>query len=281
MPLRRASGRSSDGIQSHGVADGPHHLHERGVVFRGIGWIALAEGDLVKARQFLEEALGLVRRFGHNYHLSLMLGDFAILLQLEGDLDGAESYVEEAISLAREVSAERTLAYLLGQRGDLARHRGHYDFAREDLRDALTALHPQAAMGWTIEQLERFAALFLSEGNAEAAGRLLVAVETLLEAPTSTMNAPLPQYHKAAVPRLEAALGKDGRERVRAEGTAMCFDDALACALSIAGRSKRSNRFRLRARRVDRYEPRLIAFDVEIDTSSTGTRGQTCARSGS
>jgi len=107
-----------------------------------LGDIALLQGDLASARDYLEGVLRLVRapstsewmRWRYSIHLFASLGELALA---RGDFEGALRHADECLERATRTRSRKYLVKGWRLRGELALARRHWDDAERALRQAL------------------------------------------------------------------------------------------------------------------------------------------------
>jgi predicted ATPase/DNA-binding SARP family transcriptional activator len=95
------------------------------------------QGDSARARELLEEALGLFRELGDADQTARCIGLLGNVAVGEGDLDAAEKAFEEAAAIARETGNEFRLASNLSNLGTIASFRDDAPTALRFQREAV------------------------------------------------------------------------------------------------------------------------------------------------
>lgn len=161
--------------------------------------VALAQLRISDAREHATEALNLGRDTDTVAAMELALTTQAMLARVDGDAHAAEDLLHEALDLACQV--------------------GHRPFAC-DILDALGG-----AVG--------------DQGRFDEAARVLAASQVQRDAMGYQRYPMLESVHEASGAAVRRALGDDAFEKVRSEGAALSFDDAVAYARRGRGERKR------------------------------------------
>jgi tetratricopeptide (TPR) repeat protein len=142
-----------------------------------LGDIALLEGDLALARDYLEGVLRLVRdpstsewmRWRYSMHLFASLGELALA---RGDSDTARGHADECLERATRTRSRKYIVKSWRLRGELALARRHGDDAEHALRQALEvaqSIDNPTELWKTHAALGRlYAALRLPEASSKA-----------------------------------------------------------------------------------------------------------------
>jgi hypothetical protein len=213
---------------------------------RLVGWVLSmvaywtgAAGDTARAREFFDEAAGVLRTCDDAWQLARMHLHRAEFLFAQDDLDGALHDVREAEAVFRERNAESILcvavlnaaAYLLA----LRRFDEAWECSREGLDLALR--HDSAmAVAWAIGHVAELAA---ENGDAERSARLLgYAGEAYRK--TGTAREPTEQRgYDRALELIRDELPEDRIRALMAEGASWELDSIAAEAAAAAPASER------------------------------------------
>ncbi len=108
------------------------------VLLHSSGMAAVGEGDRVKARAYLDEALALAEASDNKHDLGAALNARASLHRLEGDLDTAETLYARMVQLERELEDRDAMAAGLLNLAMVAIGRGQRVRTQSLLREALS-----------------------------------------------------------------------------------------------------------------------------------------------
>jgi tetratricopeptide (TPR) repeat protein len=173
----------------------------------GPTWHAL--GDLLRARQTLDQSLALSRQIGARYPEGYGLLAIGRLADEEGDAAGALRLAEESLALRREIGHGDGVADSLLQIGDVQRRAGDAEAARTALEEALALSREQDRRPQVALALALFACL--------PGGDAAVAVAALADAGEASDS-----------PRLRWLLFQATGDRAHLEAAKRLLDAALA-----------------------------------------------------
>ncbi len=159
-----------------------------------LGMAALTRGDLGLATHMFEEGLAMARRLGDRLSTYIALYNLAQVALSRGDYNGAVTLFEEGVTLSGEVGDRANLAYCLEGLAVVAGER------REAMRSA------------------RF--IGAAEGLHEAVG-----------VPVYIYYEPDRSLYEHTVAAVRSQMGAETFEAARAQGRALTFKQAVACAL--------------------------------------------------
>jgi tetratricopeptide (TPR) repeat protein len=237
---------------------------------RVLSYVATDLGDRARARQLLEEAVGVGRAIGYKREVAFALSDLAKIPARENALDRTEALLVESRSLAQESGdplvmigplfgiswvqtrrgelgeARRTLdeCLAIAQRldapwpimftrltlGDLATIEGNLSEAIAQYRQALSVIL-DVHRGQAVYSLYCYAALCAARGDHRRAARLFGAGRAAPPTAGDEFDL-LPRTHEAAeVEAARQALGQSAFAAAWAEGRAMTLEQAVAYAL--------------------------------------------------
>jgi predicted ATPase/transcriptional regulator with XRE-family HTH domain len=106
----------------------------RGRALIGLGLISLHQGDSERSLESLDEAIRILRRFGHQRYLSLALLCAGNTYLRTGRFDESEAHTRECLSIAVEIGAKGVEEPALGNMSIIASSRGDQEGARDILR---------------------------------------------------------------------------------------------------------------------------------------------------
>ncbi len=220
-----AEGRSAAGVG----------FHSRFV----LGWIQLADGDAVQARDSMAAVADAARTSIFRILVALpliLLADAHLSL---GAIDEAEAALEEAISMAE--SREQT--WLLGRagivRGKLRARQGDFAGAESLVHETLKPARDADDQMALVDGLDLLARLAGEQDSHREAVRLWAAAESR-RSELGYARFPAEQGpHEAAVAAAKEALGPDDFAAAWAEGAKLSADEAIAYAARGRGERKR------------------------------------------
>jgi predicted ATPase/DNA-binding XRE family transcriptional regulator len=159
-----------------------------------LGMVALTRGDLGRATHMFEEGLAIARRLGDRLSTYIALYNLAQVALSRGDYNRAVTLFEEGVTLSGEVGDRANLAYCLEGLAVVVGER------REAMRSA------------------RF--IGAAEGLHEAVG-----------VPVYIYYEPDRSLYEHTVAAVRSQMGAETFEAARAQGRALTFEQAVACAL--------------------------------------------------
>jgi hypothetical protein len=199
-----------------------------------LGWIAMAEGDVLRAKAHFEKALAAAGHYEHDGSALKMhcLAALAPVAALTGERERARSLAAEAVADARILRLRRVLVMTLVRAAETAVLTADQEAARELVRELLATLADLGTRRWLADAIE-LAALVLEQGEQlEPAARLMeacTAIRRSLGEPTGGLRA-LGETVQACQQRLAAELGERLSEQ-ESIGAGFSKDEALAYAL--------------------------------------------------
>ncbi len=135
----------------------------------GIGGLAMAQGDLERARVASAEALRLAREAGDETLTMWALGNMSHLYINEGRYDAARQANEESLAIARAAVDERRVAYALNGLGEIARLQGEYGRAGELYKESLSLARQVGEHNVIVVGLINLGIVALHEGKPDKA----------------------------------------------------------------------------------------------------------------
>ena len=100
--------------------------------------IARDQGDYTKAKSLLKEMQERLRLQGEIFFREMCLTNLGRLAMEEGDLDEAQEYLEESLFLATETGLKIRIAFCLADQGNLFHLQGNMHGFKENVRQSLT-----------------------------------------------------------------------------------------------------------------------------------------------
>ncbi|MEP6943014.1 MAG: adenylate/guanylate cyclase domain-containing protein [Betaproteobacteria bacterium] len=194
------------------------------------GMAAVGEGDRVKARAHLDEALALAEASDNKHDLAAALNARASLHRLEGDLDTAETLYLRMVQLERELEDRDAMAAGLLNLAMVAIGRGQRAHARTLLREAIAIAEELGSRSAGQSVLEVCAGFAAIERDWSRAAFFYGAAETLAET-TGLRRDPSDEAFLA--PLIDSAKTALGEPRF-AEGIASARSTEYGVALEAA-----------------------------------------------
>lgn len=135
-----------------------------------LGHLDIRRSEFRRARDRLEQAVGLARSAGTSAQLGRWLHRLAFCRRSQGEFDAARELLEEAIAQSRSAGDHRMASHQLGSLADIALLEGRYDDA-ERLYDEAWALVQPAPAGHQVAYLDSTARLALARGDLDEGAR--------------------------------------------------------------------------------------------------------------
>ncbi|MDQ3437251.1 MAG: tetratricopeptide repeat protein, partial [Actinomycetota bacterium] len=139
-----------------------------------LGWIALDRNELERAEGLLKESLALGRAVGTARDVSVVLNALAMLNLYRGDYARTAAMQEESLSLAREAGDIRSIAIYTTNLGMTAAVTGEYERAETFLQEALEVHRKIGAEDMIAPSINLFGFLALSRNDPDRAEDLCV-----------------------------------------------------------------------------------------------------------
>jgi predicted ATPase len=204
-------------------------------VKHNLGELARYRLDSARAVPLLEESLALSRYFDDRHgclHTHLALGEIACY---EGALGRADELFRTALAEASELGNPHLIGQCRLGLGHVARESGDEAAARSSYREVLATCAPPPTE-LLAEALEAFACMAGSQGDARRALRLEGAAAEVRD----DVCVVLPPFGRRILDKhldsARAALGPEEAARAFEAGRAMTTEQAIAYAMSVAGR---------------------------------------------
>jgi predicted ATPase/class 3 adenylate cyclase/Tfp pilus assembly protein PilF len=244
---------------------------ELGRALNGIGWVCVLQGDLISARMSLEEAVVIRRRVGDMREVGTSLEGLAALNEKDGHHAASRAFHQQALAIWRSLGDKGGVANVSNNWGELEKHMRNYaeaqvlfeqaiPIAREERRpklianaltnlshllvkkgdleraqqclvESLTLRKEQGGKMSIAESLLGWADLAIARDQAQRAGKLLGAVDHLLQESGATLWPTDQDEYEQCTNAARSQLGEDGFERLRSEGRAMSMEEAIEYAL--------------------------------------------------
>lgn len=115
-----------------------NHDRGRSLALGGLGMVAWAGGDPIKAQSLNEQSLALCRKIGLRLHVASRLGFLGMILNELGDHQGAQTLAHEGLAIAAELNSRNFMAYNLICLAEAAYGQRNFALARSHLREVLS-----------------------------------------------------------------------------------------------------------------------------------------------
>lgn len=197
-----------------------------------LGFVAVADGDLVRGAEYLEQAVAAFRANDDIARLVPALYWFAFVVDALGETDRAASIYEEELALTESRGEILWRSMTMSDYGSALWRHGNHARGIELLEDSLRLLRGlgnQFGCAWCLEEI----AWTLVDRDAKLAATLMGAANTLFTAtgsPMDTFRSMVP-YHENSVTEARNRLGDRVFQTAFDHGRALTLDDAAARAL--------------------------------------------------
>jgi predicted ATPase/DNA-binding SARP family transcriptional activator len=203
-----------------------------GFAHHDLGWIAMAEGDPVRAKAHFEQALTAVRNEAGSCLKVHCLAALAPVAALTGEPERARTLAAEAVGGARLLQLRRILVMALVRAAETAVLTGDDDEARDLVRELLAHLAEIGSRRWVADAVELAALVLERDGQAQPAARLIgacAAVRSSMGEPAGGLRALAPTV-QASQERLVEALGAGRYAEQEALGAGLPAGQAMSYA---------------------------------------------------
>jgi predicted ATPase/class 3 adenylate cyclase len=210
------------------------YVGEPARILNSLGDVACIEGDLPRATACYWEALALAQGDRAEARSAWLIGNLARLALVQGDDGRVLTLLHQQVAWLREQASLSFLIMILPALGRLVNAHGDHAQARAILRDGLILQQQfakQSVYSELIESLEAFAGLFIGQGQAMRAVRLLGAAEALRRTNSVPMPPSAGPAYKQDIATLRAQHDEATFEAAWATGQALTLEQAIAEAL--------------------------------------------------
>jgi predicted ATPase len=212
-----------------------HVEHDRSGEALALVSLALAvlsapEPDPARANAQLEQGVDLFRHAGDRWGEAMAFVTRGRVALLQHDLDGALAFFTESLALTRLQRDDLGTAIALHHLGWVTLLRGGVEAARAAFDESLAISARLGHVEGVAYGLEGFVGIAAASNDAERAGRLLGASESLRQQ-TGLYNAPSFSFHEQAVRPILASSAAAEFERARSEGRTLSLEEAVSLAL--------------------------------------------------
>lgn len=142
-------------------------------VLRGLGALAMEEGDFKQARSYLLRALDIDQKYGLKFSKNWELSALGDLAYLEGQYTQMELYFRECLATSEQIGFREPMVWSLHHLGVAARRQGHLEASLEFYRRSILLAQEYGFVQHSLENLAGLAGLALERGQASTAVKLL------------------------------------------------------------------------------------------------------------
>jgi len=199
-------------------------------VLQPLGMASVGLGDLVKAREYSEEAVTLARDLGDQRELAAAFNALAQLHRVEGELGLAEPLFENAVLITRELGDQEGIAIGLLNLAMVSIGRGSGEQARRMLLEVVTIARQIGSQPVGQSALDVTAGLCATRQQWEEAVRLFTAAEAQAKRSGLQRDAVDEAFVAPLVSIARAALKPAVLDACDDDGSRLPLDDALALA---------------------------------------------------
>jgi predicted ATPase/DNA-binding SARP family transcriptional activator len=197
---------------------------------------AIAQGDLVSARQYLKTAAGFLGSSGNRWLESLVLYFQGLLAYHEGDIGRANALLEETMALARETQFKSELRRAMVTLGQIKISLGETEAANKLLLEGLAQFYKFGSELGSATALEGLAEVHMAEEANIPAVKLFATAQKMRK----ILGAPLPPVDRPSLDAFLAScrenLGEEQYEAAFSEGLARLPEEVILEILPTAER---------------------------------------------
>jgi len=196
-----------------------------------LGELLGEEGDLVQARELIDEGRRRFIELGDDYY-TLMANDcLAGVHEDLGDLEQARRLHEDNLSRARAQSNRRLISRALGQLALYAGDDGRVEEAVAMLEESVGILRDLDDRLGLADDFGRLARTLAVAGRADTAVRLVSCSEALYEETGRSVPSWTAKRNEETLAAVSAQLDEADFAAARTEGRSLTLDEAVALAL--------------------------------------------------
>ncbi|MDV6271518.1 ATP-binding protein [Rhodococcus globerulus] len=197
-----------------------------------LGFVAVADGDLVRGAEYLDRAVDAFRANDDIARLVPALYWFAFVVDALGETDRAAGIYEQELAISESHGEIMWRSMTMSDYGSALWRHGDHTHGIELLEDSLRLLQKldnQFGCAWCLEEL----AWTLVDRDAKLAATLMGAADTLFTATGSPMATfrSMVSYHEAGAIGARNKIGDKGFQTAFDHGRNLTLDDAIARAL--------------------------------------------------
>lgn len=197
----------------------------------GLARVALRT-DVAEGRRLALEALLISQESGDDVGRSNALHLLGVGAQIAGDLPEARQWMTQRLELVRSQGNQFLIASEASNLSMVERQLGNLDAAEELAREALEIGRSSGDRFTAPFAVTGLAVIAAERGAFDRAARLVGAAETMME--TQKMEWPPDErpHYERLLAELPNAMGVEEFQRVRADGQALTWDEAIVTALA-------------------------------------------------
>ncbi len=206
-------------------------------ILRALAKALLYQGEPARAAAAGEESLTLFRKVGDLDGMAATLHNRALIAWHQRDYARAAAALTEALAVFQELGDRRWAALALGNRALMAYSRGDATGGVADGMESVRLFHELGDRWGLGLYITVLAGVALLQRRPLHAARLAGAAEAIRESIGATIPAYAQAEYREFLTRLRASLGEEALAAAWAEGRAMTVNQAVALALTEAGRA--------------------------------------------
>jgi len=196
----------------------------------GLARIALRT-DVSEARRLCREALAVTEGTNDRLGRSNAIHVLGVAAQMAGDLVEARDWMNQRIEIAREMGNLAGVGMECGNLSMVERQLGNLERAEALGRESLGIYYRRGDAWAMPYGLSGLAAIATERGEYERAATLVGAAEAMVEAQNAAWPPDEKPHYERMLDRLPGAMGAAEFSRARAEGRALSASEAVALAL--------------------------------------------------
>ncbi len=198
--------------------------------------LSVREGRLAEARATYELRLRDGRRIGHNAAIGGSLVGLARVARLQGDLPRARQFLEEGLAFYHEHGTSWDLGTVPLKLGHLVRQEGDQRAALANYRAAIDPLEASCRHQALVNCLGNLGAQLVRLGTPDLGARLLASATALDELFQTALDRDEGEAINAALALARSSLGEAAFQQVWEQGQTMTRDQAIAFAREASDR---------------------------------------------
>lgn len=187
--------------------------------------------DVAEARRLCREALAVTEGTADRLGRSSAIHVLGVAAQMAGDLLEAREWMNERISLAREMGSYAAISMEAGNLSMVERQLGNLERAESLAREALRIYHRRGDEWAMPYGLSGLAAIAAERGEFDRAATLVGAAEAMMKTQGAAWPPDERPHYERTVATLTDAMGSAEFDRVRVAGHSMSSPEAVDFAL--------------------------------------------------
>jgi len=192
-----------------------------------------ADNDIVKAKQYLEEAEKLSREEGFRWAYSFSAYGLARVAGILGDMETARAQFARSEEIARQMGNNRIIYSSQSELAHILREHGELEEALQTYINLLPKWKDLGHRSAVAHELECIAFILIKKGNHTNAVKLLGAAEGIREDIDSSMTKFEEIEYQKEISFLQAAMDKAAFEQLWEEGKQLKLNDAIEFATNL------------------------------------------------